>query len=64
MSTLRGGTSAYAAAESFNAEQALLGLINAPTQTLLGRPPIGDGANATTPGGNGGEGGMIKAKAE
>lgn len=48
VSTLRGGTSAYAAAESFNAEQALLGLINAPTQTLLGRPLIGDGANATT----------------
>ncbi|WP_156781366.1 PE family protein, partial [Mycobacterium gordonae] len=49
VATLTAGTGAYATAESINAEQALLGLINAPTQTLLGRPLIGNGANATTP---------------
>lgn len=44
------GAGAYASAEAAAAEQIVLGVINAPTQALLGRPLIGDGANATTPG--------------
>lgn len=50
------GAGAYASAEAAAAEQIVLGVINAPTQALLGRPLIGDGANATTPGGAGGSG--------
>lgn len=49
--TLRTGAASYMLAEATNVEQNLLNLINAPTQTLLGRPLIGDGANATTPSG-------------
>lgn len=56
--TLRTGAASYMLAEATNVEQNLLNLINAPTQTLLGRPLIGDGANATTPGGAGGDGGI------
>lgn len=52
------GAGAYASAEAAAAEQIVLGVINAPTQALLGRPLIGDGANATTPGGAGGAGGV------
>jgi PE family len=65
--TLNAGAGAYAATEAANAtpldtlEQDVLGLINAPTNTLLGRPLIGDGANGITnaqgvgtPGGAGG----------
>ncbi|MCV7074388.1 PE family protein, partial [Mycobacterium szulgai] len=57
--SLKGGVTAYSSAEAINVEQAVLGLINAPTQTLLGRPLIGNGANATTPGGAGGDGGIL-----
>ncbi|WP_252183766.1 PE family protein, partial [Mycobacterium tuberculosis] len=53
------GAGAYASAEAAAAEQIVLGVINAPTQALLGRPLIGDGANATTPGGAGGGGGRL-----
>ncbi|WP_142283484.1 PE family protein, partial [Mycobacterium gordonae] len=52
------GTS-YAGAEVANAQQAVLNAINAPSQAMLGRPLIGDGANATTPGGSGGPGGLL-----
>ncbi len=57
------GAGAYASAEAAAAEQIVLGVINAPTQALLGRPLIGDGANATADGGaatgvgDGGDGG-------
>ncbi|WP_415624202.1 PE family protein, partial [Mycobacterium intermedium] len=61
-----GASRSYAAAETLNAvtlwqdvERSVLGAINAPTLALLGRPLIGDGANATTPGGNGGDGGLL-----
>ncbi|WP_459758359.1 PE family protein, partial [Mycobacterium riyadhense] len=48
----------YAAAEAANAN--VLGLINAPTNLLLGRPLIGDGANgAPGTGQNGGAGGIL-----
>ncbi|WP_415823557.1 PE family protein, partial [Mycobacterium basiliense] len=57
--TLRAGAGSYSWAEAQNAEEALFGLINAPTQALLGRPLIGDGANATTPGRAGGDGGIL-----
>ncbi|MCV7076767.1 PE family protein, partial [Mycobacterium szulgai] len=50
---------AYASAEAVNAQQILLDTINAPTQLLLSRPLIGNGANATTPGGTGSDGGLL-----
>ena len=52
--TLSAGAGAYAAAEAANAgplqtlEQDVLGAINAPTNLLLGRPLIGNGANGFT----------------
>ncbi|OBF48961.1 PE family protein, partial [Mycobacterium sp. 852002-50816_SCH5313054-b] len=52
----------YASAEAANASplQELLNVINAPTQTLLGRPLIGNGANgAPGTGQNGGAGGIL-----
>src|ERR1700756_1427225 len=70
--TLTAGARSYASAEAANLaaftanpaqsiEQDLLNAINAPTQALLGRPLIGNGANGTTnaqgvgtPGGPGG----------
>ncbi|WP_141767237.1 PE family protein, partial [Mycobacterium tuberculosis] len=42
---LTGAASAYASAEATNVEQQVLGLINAPTQALWGRPLIGNGAD-------------------
>ncbi|GFG92334.1 hypothetical protein MBOU_43760 [Mycobacterium bourgelatii] len=59
VSTLRAGIGAYAYGELVNAQLTVLGVINTPTQVLLGRPLIGDGANATTPGGAGGAGGLL-----
>ncbi|WP_156664597.1 PE family protein, partial [Mycobacterium sp. 852002-51057_SCH5723018] len=50
---LSGAGLSYAATEAANAsplqtlEQDVLGAINAPTQTLLGRPLIGNGADGT-----------------
>jgi hypothetical protein len=57
--TLEGAGNAYAA-EAANASplQSVLDAINAPTQTLLGRPLIGDGANGG-PGQAGGDGGLL-----
>ncbi len=52
----------YAGAEAANASplQELLNVINAPTQTLLGRPLIGNGANgAPGTGQNGAPGGIL-----
>jgi hypothetical protein len=55
--------SAYAATEAANAsplagvQQEVLAAINAPTQTLLGRPLIGNGGAGGSPGGAGGDGG-------
>ncbi|MCV7078489.1 PE family protein, partial [Mycobacterium szulgai] len=58
---LRNGAGWYAAAEAANANplQCLLDAINAPTQTLLGRPLIGNGADAVSPGRGGGDGGLL-----
>lgn len=56
---MQGGARSYAWAEAANAEQNLLNLINSPTQAFFGRSLIGDGANATTPGGAGGDGGLL-----
>ena len=52
---------AYSAAEAANTSplQSALDAVNGPVQALTGRPLIGDGANATTPGGNGGDGGIL-----
>ncbi|WP_152531205.1 PE family protein, partial [Mycobacterium sp. UM_CSW] len=58
--TAAGG--AYASAEAANVQQTLLGLINAPTEALLGRPLIGNGADGGTVGGigqPGGAGGLL-----
>ncbi|WP_186243549.1 PE family protein, partial [Mycobacterium simulans] len=57
---LNGSASAYAAAEAASVEQMLLDALNAPTQLLLGRPLIGDGANAAPgTGAAGGAGGIL-----
>lgn len=56
---LRAGAGSYVWTEIENVQQTLLDVINSPTQTLLGRPLIGDGANATVPGGTGGDGGIL-----
>ncbi len=56
--------SSYAAAEAANTnplqgvEEHLLGVLNSPTQALLGRPLIRDGA-AGAPGQDGGDGGLL-----
>ncbi|MGB9304118.1 MAG: PE family protein, partial [Mycobacterium sp.] len=59
---MNAGSASYAAAEAANASpmQQLLDVINAPTQALLGRPLIGDGADgAAGTGQNGGDGGIL-----
>lgn len=50
----------YASVEAANASplQVALDVINAPAQTLLGRPLIGNGADGSTPGQAGGPGGF------
>ncbi|WP_415624080.1 PE family protein, partial [Mycobacterium intermedium] len=60
---LTSGAGAYSGAEATNAlaqsvEADILGVINAPTNALLGRPLIGDGAPGA-PGQNGGAGGLL-----
>ncbi|ODR16184.1 PE family protein [Mycobacterium gordonae] len=56
---LNTGAGAYASAETANVGQVVLDAINAPTRLLVGRPLIGDGRNATTPGGSGEAGGLL-----
>lgn len=56
---LTAGAGAYAGAEAANVQQIALNAINAPTQTLLGRPLIGDGPNGAAPGAAGGPGGLL-----
>jgi hypothetical protein len=62
------GAASYASAEAANAtplqsvQDNVLAVINAPTQAVLGRPLIGDGANATVAGGKGGDGGLLFGK--
>lgn len=48
--SLAATANAYLTTEIANAEQTLWSAVNAPAQTLLGCPPIGNDANATTPG--------------
>ncbi|MCV7076809.1 PE family protein, partial [Mycobacterium szulgai] len=63
--TLTAAGNAYASAEAVNAsplqvfEQTVLNVINTPTQTLLGRPLIGDGATGTATHPNGFDGGLL-----
>jgi hypothetical protein len=66
IAVLTGAGAAYAVAEAANAnplqtlEQDVLGVVNAPTEWLLGRPLIGDGANgAPGTGQNGAAGGLL-----
>ncbi len=65
MQALSTAAGSYAAAEAANASplqtvvQDLLGVINAPTNALLGRPLIGDGANGTAANPNGGAGRLL-----
>ncbi len=56
---LTSSAGAYASAEATNVEQQVLGLINAPTQALWGRPLIGNGADGTAANPNGGAGGLL-----
>ncbi len=58
---LRAAATSYTGTEAAHVQQLLLGAINAPSNALLGRPLIGNGANGTTnaqgvgtPGGPGG----------
>ncbi|WP_237082036.1 PE family protein, partial [Mycobacterium tuberculosis] len=66
--TLNSASGSYAAAEATIASQLqtaqhdLLGAVNAPTETLLGRPLIGDGAPGTATSPNGGAGGALEGK--
>ncbi|WP_156452540.1 PE family protein, partial [Mycobacterium gordonae] len=60
--TLGSAATSYAGAEAAGASplQAVLDVINAPTQALLNRPLIGNGANAAPGSGlNGGDGGLL-----
>ncbi|MEK0471365.1 PE family protein, partial [Mycobacterium ulcerans] len=65
VSALSNAGSAYAAAEAAAAsplatvQEDLLAVINAPTQALLGRPLIGNGADGTAANPNGGAGGLL-----
>ncbi|KZS64662.1 PE-PGRS family protein [Mycobacterium kansasii] len=63
---LAAGAASYASAEAANVsplqtlQQGALNLVNAPTEALLGRPLIGDGANgAPGTGQAGGDGGIL-----
>ncbi|WP_191497953.1 PE family protein, partial [Mycobacterium simulans] len=65
MRNLTGAGAAYAVAEAAAAPslqafgEDLLAVANAQAMALLGRPLIGNGADATTPGGVGGAGGLL-----
>lgn len=54
---LTGAGGSYALTEAANVQQNLLNAINAPTQALLGRPLIGDGAVGTASSPDGQDGG-------
>nr|WP_075541705.1 PE domain-containing protein [Mycobacterium kansasii] len=58
---LNGGAAAYVATEFANAEQAMLRIVNAPTQLLVGRSLIGNGVDASVPGQAGGDAGSCGA---
>ena len=63
--TLAAGAGSYASAEARNTalfrsmEHAVLGVVNAPAEAMTGRPLIGNGADATVPGGRGADGGLL-----
>ncbi|WP_415823739.1 PE family protein, partial [Mycobacterium basiliense] len=62
---ISGASGAYATAEAASAsplqalEDAVFGVVNAPTQALLGRPLVGNGADGTAANPNGGAGGLL-----
>ena len=62
---LAAGAGRYASAEAANAslvqsvEHQALGIVNAPTEAMMGRPLIGNGADATVAGGRGADGGLL-----
>jgi PE family len=56
---LSGGGNAYATAEANNVAQTAMNAINAPAQSIFDRPLIGNGANAATSGGAGGNRGLL-----
>ncbi|MCV7093148.1 PE family protein, partial [Mycobacterium interjectum] len=58
---LLGGAQAYTGAEAANTNplKPLFDAINAPSRALFNRPLIGNGNNATTPGQNGEDGGIL-----
>ncbi|MCV7079959.1 PE family protein [Mycobacterium szulgai] len=61
LATLDASASSYAAAEATNLSvlQQLVNAINAPFETLTGRALVGNGTDATTPGGRGGDAGWL-----
>ncbi|ODR02647.1 PE family protein [Mycobacterium intermedium] len=58
---LNGGVSQYVGAEAAAASplNSVLAVTNTPTELLLGRPLIGDGADGTAANPNGGDGGLL-----
>ncbi|MGO9695856.1 MAG: hypothetical protein ACLPYO_19325, partial [Mycobacterium sp.] len=64
MQALTAGAGSYASTEAASAsplqalEQDVLAVVNAPTEAVLGRPLIGNGANGG-PGQTGGAGGLL-----
>ncbi|WP_261899350.1 PE family protein, partial [Mycobacterium marinum] len=62
---MTGAAVSYAGSEAANASpletlaHEMLGVVNAPTQALLGRPLIGNGADGTAASPNGGAGGLL-----
>ncbi|WP_269466903.1 PE family protein, partial [Mycobacterium kansasii] len=57
--TLQAGMSSYASAETANAAQQLLNVLNAPSRALLGRPMIGNGFDGAPGTGQAGEAGGL-----
>ena len=65
---MNGAAAQYVSVEAANAsplqaaEQQVLGVINAPTEAIIGRPLIGDGTNGTAASPNGGGGGLSRRR--
>ncbi|WP_415823717.1 PE family protein, partial [Mycobacterium basiliense] len=65
LQSLNSASGSYAAAEAQSVsllqtfETDLLGVVNAPSEALLGRPLIGNGTNGTAASPNGGAGGLV-----
>ncbi|WP_459758389.1 PE family protein, partial [Mycobacterium riyadhense] len=59
VAVLSAAADSYLGTEVANAEQTVLNAVNAGSRALTGRVLVGNGADATTPGGSGGAGGWL-----